>query len=148
MTAKRLLGDTHHFCPVALKKHNVLWPCTDKIAAKYRERTVFFSSLEARDSFLQNPAQFVAQTGPLKVQSDIRNERKVTEIRGKKPLTSFLSFSIQASCPADLFFWPPRIRQDHSWRVAHQAARHLPYSIQGATPNAHHGQDKEEGTLC
>lgn len=79
MTAKRLLGDTHHFCLVALKNHNVLWPCTDKIAAKYREKTFFFSSLEARDSFLQNPAQFVAQTGPLKVQTDMRRERKVTE---------------------------------------------------------------------
>ncbi|XP_070781653.1 adenylate kinase 9 [Enoplosus armatus] len=65
-TAKRLLGDTHHFCPVALKRRNVLWPCTDKIAAKYREKTFYFSSLEARDSFLQNPAQFVAQTEPLK----------------------------------------------------------------------------------
>nr|XP_046228264.1 adenylate kinase 9 [Scatophagus argus] len=63
---KRLLGDTHHFCPVLLKTHNVLRPCTDKIAAKYREKTFFFSSLEARDSFLQSPAQFVARNGPLK----------------------------------------------------------------------------------
>ncbi|XP_038592648.1 adenylate kinase 9 isoform X2 [Micropterus salmoides] len=65
-TAKRLLGDTYHFCPVALKKHNILWPCLDEIAAKYREKTFYFSSLEARDSFLQNPAHFVAQTEPLK----------------------------------------------------------------------------------
>ncbi|KAM8832237.1 adenylate kinase 9 isoform 2-T2 [Spinachia spinachia] len=65
-TFKRLLGDTHHFCPVALKKHNVLWPCTDEIAAKYREKTFYFSSTEARDSFLQDPVQFVAQTEPLK----------------------------------------------------------------------------------
>ncbi|XP_031726212.1 adenylate kinase 9 isoform X2 [Anarrhichthys ocellatus] len=65
-TVKRLLGDTHHFCPVALKTQNVLWPCTDEIAAKYREKTFYFSSLEARDSFLQNPVQFVAQTEPLK----------------------------------------------------------------------------------
>ncbi|KAL6095965.1 ak9 [Pungitius sinensis] len=65
-TFKRLLGDTHHFCPVALKNHNVLWPCTDEIAAKYREKTFYFSSIEARDSFLQNPVQFVAQTEPLK----------------------------------------------------------------------------------
>ncbi|XP_073349311.1 adenylate kinase 9 [Pagrus major] len=64
--AKRLLGDTRHFCPVALKNHNVLWPCKDEIAAKYRKKIFYFSSLEARDSFLQNPAQFVAQTGPLK----------------------------------------------------------------------------------
>ncbi|XP_008299656.1 adenylate kinase 9 [Stegastes partitus] len=65
-TPKRLLGDTHHFCPVALKNHNVLRPCTDEIAAKYREKIFYFSSLEARDSFLQNPEHFVAQTEPLK----------------------------------------------------------------------------------
>jgi len=65
------LGDTKHFCPVALKTHNVLWPCSDEIAAKYRERTLYFSSQDARDSFLQNPAQFVAQSEPLKVQDDI-----------------------------------------------------------------------------
>ncbi|KAM9339254.1 adenylate kinase 9 [Symphorus nematophorus] len=65
-TVKRSLGDTQHFCPVALKKHNVLWPCTEEIAAKYREKIFYFSSLEARDSFLQNPAQFVTQTEPLK----------------------------------------------------------------------------------
>ncbi|XP_040920922.1 adenylate kinase 9 [Toxotes jaculatrix] len=64
-TAKRL-GDTHHFCPVALKNHNVLWPCTDEIAAKYREKTFYFSSLQARDAFLRNPTPFVAKTEPLK----------------------------------------------------------------------------------
>ncbi|KAE8286847.1 Adenylate kinase 9 [Larimichthys crocea] len=65
-TPNRFLGDTHHFCPVVLKNNNVLWPCTNEIAVKYREKTFFFSSQEARDSFLHNPAQFVAQTGPLK----------------------------------------------------------------------------------
>uniref|UniRef100_A0A3Q1CXD4 Nucleoside-diphosphate kinase n=1 Tax=Amphiprion ocellaris TaxID=80972 RepID=A0A3Q1CXD4_AMPOC len=65
-TPKHLLGDTHHFCPVALKHHNVLWPCTDETAAKYREKIFYFSSLEARKSFLQNPAHFVAQTELLK----------------------------------------------------------------------------------
>ncbi|XP_056260814.1 adenylate kinase 9 isoform X1 [Seriola aureovittata] len=65
-TAKRLLGDTHHFCPVALKNQNVLLPCTEEIAAKYREKTFYFSSPEARDAFVQNPVQFVAKTEPLK----------------------------------------------------------------------------------
>ncbi|XP_068433457.1 adenylate kinase 9 isoform X2 [Clinocottus analis] len=65
-TFKRLLGDTQHFCPVALKENNVLFPCTDEIAAKYREKTFYFSSIEARDSFLQDPVEFVAQTEPLK----------------------------------------------------------------------------------
>ncbi|XP_041832401.1 adenylate kinase 9 isoform X1 [Melanotaenia boesemani] len=66
ITSKRILGDTKHFCPVALKNHNILWPCSDEIAAKYREKTYFLSSQDARDSFLQNPAQFVAQDKPLK----------------------------------------------------------------------------------
>uniref|UniRef100_UPI003AAF6DC3 adenylate kinase 9 n=1 Tax=Centroberyx gerrardi TaxID=166262 RepID=UPI003AAF6DC3 len=65
-TAKRLSGDTGHFCPVALKDHEVLWPCTDEIAAKYREKAYYFSSSEARERFLQNPAEFVAQAEPLK----------------------------------------------------------------------------------
>lgn len=52
---------------MALKTHNVLCPCTDKIAARYRERTFFFFSSDARHSFLQDPVQFVAQTEPLKV---------------------------------------------------------------------------------
>ncbi|KAK2856221.1 hypothetical protein Q5P01_004956 [Channa striata] len=65
-TSKRLLGEVRHFCPVSLKKHNVLWPCTDEIAARYREKTYFLSSIEARDAFLQNPAHFVSQTEPLK----------------------------------------------------------------------------------
>ncbi|KAM9703756.1 adenylate kinase 9 [Menidia menidia] len=65
-TSKRLLGDTKHFCPVALQKLNTLLPCSDEIAAKYRERTFYFSSQDARDSFIQNPAQFAAQNKPLK----------------------------------------------------------------------------------
>ncbi|XP_075872948.1 adenylate kinase 9 isoform X2 [Nelusetta ayraudi] len=65
MTALWLLGDTRHFCPVALKNNNVLFPCTDKEATKYREKLYYFSSPEAKDSFIENPAQYVASTGPL-----------------------------------------------------------------------------------
>ncbi|XP_014892276.1 adenylate kinase 9 isoform X2 [Poecilia latipinna] len=64
--SKRLLGDTKHFCPVAFKRNNVLWPTTDKISAKYRERTYYFSTIEARDSFIENPGHFVAQGELLK----------------------------------------------------------------------------------
>lgn len=67
MTALWLLGDTRHFCPVALKNNNVLFPCTDKEATKYREKLYYFSSPEAKDSFIENPAQYVASTGPLQV---------------------------------------------------------------------------------
>lgn len=67
MTALWLLGDTRHFCPVALKNNNVLFPCTDKEATKYREKLYYFSSPEAKDSFIESPAQYVASTGPLQV---------------------------------------------------------------------------------
>ncbi|CAB1435476.1 unnamed protein product [Pleuronectes platessa] len=63
---KRSFGDTLHFCPVAFKNQNTLWPCTDEIAAKYREKIFYFSRAEARDTFLQNPTRFVAKTEPLK----------------------------------------------------------------------------------
>ncbi|XP_032441534.1 adenylate kinase 9 isoform X1 [Xiphophorus hellerii] len=65
-TSKRLLGDTKHFCPVAFKNNNVLWPVADRISAKYRERTYYFSTIEARDSFIENPDQFVTQGELLK----------------------------------------------------------------------------------
>ncbi|XP_053736927.1 adenylate kinase 9 [Synchiropus splendidus] len=63
---KRLLGDTLHFCPVSLKQHNVVVACTDDIAAKYREKTYYFSSIEAMETFLKSPDQFVAKHEPLK----------------------------------------------------------------------------------
>ncbi|XP_055005398.1 adenylate kinase 9 isoform X2 [Boleophthalmus pectinirostris] len=58
----RLFGDTYHFCPVALKNHNVLVPCNDENAAKFKERIYYFSSPEAKDYFIENPEQYVAQT--------------------------------------------------------------------------------------
>lgn len=67
MTALWLLGDTRHFCPVALKNNNVLFPCTDKEVAKYREKLYYFSSPEAKDSFIENPARYLESTGPLQV---------------------------------------------------------------------------------
>lgn len=67
MTALWLLGETRHFCPVALKNSNVLFPCTDKEVAKYREKLYYFSSPEAKDSFIENPARYLESTGPLQV---------------------------------------------------------------------------------
>ncbi|KAF7230651.1 adenylate kinase 9 isoform X1 [Nothobranchius furzeri] len=64
-TTKRLLGDTKHFCPVALKHHNVLQPCMDMYPTVYRERTFYFSDSTARRSFIQKPELFTAQTEPL-----------------------------------------------------------------------------------
>ncbi|XP_072307858.1 adenylate kinase 9-like [Eucyclogobius newberryi] len=65
-TSVRLFGDTYHFCPVTLKNSNVLFPCDDENAVKYRERIYYMSSPEARDLFIQNPEQYVAQTDLLK----------------------------------------------------------------------------------
>lgn len=96
--AKRLLGDTKHFCPVVLKNYNVLRPCTDKIAAKYREKTFYFSSPDARNSFLHNPVQFVAQTKPLQVQADRKTERRsciIVTWAGILSHVSLLSFCCQ-----------------------------------------------------
>lgn len=90
-TDNRFLGDTQNFCPVALKDHNVLWPCTNEIAAKYREKTYYFSSPDARDSFLLNPEQFIAKTEPLKVQDGMKRENN-TQVLNKNSLTCSLSF--------------------------------------------------------
>uniref|UniRef100_A0AAV2K976 Nucleoside-diphosphate kinase n=1 Tax=Knipowitschia caucasica TaxID=637954 RepID=A0AAV2K976_KNICA len=62
----RSFGDTFHFCPVALKNSNVLFPCTDENAAMYREKIYYLSSPEARNLFLQNPEQYVSQNELLK----------------------------------------------------------------------------------
>lgn len=144
--ARRVLGDTHHFCPVALKTHNVLVPCTDKTAAKYREKTFYFSSPDARESFIQNPAQFVAQTEPLKVRAERRKERKrYAAVRRTKII---LSSSIQAPCPTDLAARHQRVGQDDSRRMACEETWALPHSVQGAAPDARHGQDNEARALC
>ncbi|XP_015211824.2 adenylate kinase 9 isoform X1 [Lepisosteus oculatus] len=59
---KRQLGDTKHFCAVSLKEKNVLIPCTDECAAKYREKAYYFSSPEAREKFLLRPEMYVSHT--------------------------------------------------------------------------------------
>lgn len=147
--SKRLLGDTKHFCPVALKIYNVLRSCTDEIAAKYREKTFYFSSLDARDAFLLNPAQFVAQTKPLQVQADrktgvvlkLLHEQKFSHVLLIPPL-------FPASCTENLFAGSPRVRQVNCWRMARTESGAVPHKVQRAAPNADHSQDKEKGSLC
>ncbi|XP_053340029.1 adenylate kinase 9-like [Clarias gariepinus] len=63
---KRLLGDTNMYCPVVLREEGTLVPCTNDIAAKYREKIYYFSSTEALDTFLQTPELFVPTTQLLK----------------------------------------------------------------------------------
>jgi len=52
---KKPFGETLHFCPVALKNENVLWPGSQENAVKYREKVYFLSTPEARESFMENP---------------------------------------------------------------------------------------------
>ena len=56
---KKPLGDVSYFCPVALKENDVLWPGDPEIAAKYREKTYYLSSREAREKFLENPSDYL-----------------------------------------------------------------------------------------
>ncbi|KAL0967755.1 hypothetical protein UPYG_G00256470 [Umbra pygmaea] len=60
--SRRVMGDTQHFCPVALKENSTLVPCLDEHAAKYRDKTYYFHSAEARDRFLLSPETFVSRT--------------------------------------------------------------------------------------
>ena len=64
---KRPLGDAQHYCPVELKEHSVLFPGNSEIAAKYREKTFYFSTPDARDKFMRSPDAYVALEKPLKV---------------------------------------------------------------------------------
>lgn len=63
------MGDTKHFCPVALKENFVLQPGTPEEAAKYREKIYYFSSPEAKEKFLEQPEEYVAHDEPLKVKT-------------------------------------------------------------------------------
>ncbi|KAM4866420.1 adenylate kinase 9 isoform 2-T5 [Thomomys bottae] len=63
---KRHLGDTKHFCPVALKENFILQPGSTDEAVKYQEKIYYFSSVEAKEKFLEHPHEYVAHDQPLK----------------------------------------------------------------------------------
>ena len=58
------MGDTTHFCPVALKETQILRPGDPETAAKYREKIYYLSTKEARDSFLENPTNYLPKDKP------------------------------------------------------------------------------------
>ena len=64
---RKPFGDTKHYCPVALKENNVLWPGSSECAAKYREKVFYFSSPDARVKFLDDTTTYLADKEPLKV---------------------------------------------------------------------------------
>ncbi|XP_050391523.2 adenylate kinase 9 [Patella vulgata] len=59
---KKHLGETNHFCPVTLKENNVLAPGNPEIAAIFRERIYYFTTLDSKDKFLENPVEFLPTT--------------------------------------------------------------------------------------
>ncbi|XP_074043428.1 adenylate kinase 9 isoform X2 [Macrotis lagotis] len=63
---KRHLGDTKNYCPVTLKENFILYPGPPDDGAKYREKIYYFSSVEAREKFLENSEDYVAHDEPLK----------------------------------------------------------------------------------
>ena len=46
---------------------DILWPGNPEIAAKYREKSYYFSSAEARDKFLEDPTVYLPKGKPVKV---------------------------------------------------------------------------------
>ncbi|XP_075453717.1 adenylate kinase 9 isoform X2 [Ascaphus truei] len=64
---KRQYGDSKHFCPVVLKDNLILYPGLSENAAMYREKIYNCSTPEAKNTFLQNPADYVVNQEPLKV---------------------------------------------------------------------------------
>ncbi|XP_054992699.1 adenylate kinase 9 [Sorex araneus] len=63
---RRHLGDSKHFCPVALKEYFILQPGNTEDAVKYREKIYYMSSVEAKEKFLEHPEEYVAHKEPLK----------------------------------------------------------------------------------
>jgi adenylate/nucleoside-diphosphate kinase len=45
----------------------VIYPSNPEVASKYREKTYYFSTKEARDKFLANPEEFLPKDKPLEV---------------------------------------------------------------------------------
>ncbi|KAJ8788678.1 hypothetical protein J1605_022423 [Eschrichtius robustus] len=71
---RRHLGDTKHFCPVALKENFILQPGSTEEAAKYREKIYYFSSPEAKEKFLEQPEDYVAHDEPLKFEEFLQEK--------------------------------------------------------------------------
>ncbi|XP_067841405.1 adenylate kinase 9 [Heptranchias perlo] len=64
-TKNRQMGDSKHYCPVALKENSVLFPGDQECAARYREKYYYFSNPDARIKFLQNPEEYINEKEPL-----------------------------------------------------------------------------------
>ena len=58
-------GDTRQFCPVSLKRNNILAPGKEELGVRYKERMYVFISQEAKDDFNVSPDSFIAADKPL-----------------------------------------------------------------------------------
>lgn len=63
-SAKKFLGDTSFFCPVALKEKGVLWPGDPEFGAKFREKIYYLTDADARERFLADPASYLSKDKP------------------------------------------------------------------------------------
>ncbi|XP_046606049.1 adenylate kinase 9-like, partial [Neodiprion virginianus] len=61
----RRLGDTGVFCPVALRKHNVLWKGKDEFSAMFMDKIYLLSSQAALNEFVNQPRDFVPCRRPM-----------------------------------------------------------------------------------
>ncbi|XP_038656937.1 adenylate kinase 9 [Scyliorhinus canicula] len=62
----RVMGESKHYCPVALEEKFVLFPGDQEAAAKYREKYYYFSNSDAREKFLKNPEEYLNNNESLK----------------------------------------------------------------------------------
>ena len=60
-------GVSKHYCPVALKDMEVLWPGNADHALKYRDRLYYFYSEEAKEAFELNVEKYASFKDSLKV---------------------------------------------------------------------------------
>ena len=60
-------GVSKHYCPVALKDMEVLWPGNADHALKYRDRLYYFYSEEAKEAFELNVEKYASFEDSLKV---------------------------------------------------------------------------------
>ncbi|XP_051881405.1 LOW QUALITY PROTEIN: adenylate kinase 9 [Pristis pectinata] len=62
----RQMGESKHYCPVAIKRKISSFPGDRECAARYREKYYYFSNPDARDKFLKSPEDYINEKEPLK----------------------------------------------------------------------------------
>ncbi|XP_015590519.1 adenylate kinase 9-like [Cephus cinctus] len=60
----RPFGDTGYFCPVALRRHGILWKGKDDLDTLFLNKVYLLSSEKALQDFLKDPYEFVPRQRP------------------------------------------------------------------------------------